>query len=131
MCAIMPLGAPIGSGLGVQNPVMIQMIIEQAKVPVLVDAGVGTASDAAFAMELGCDAVLVNSAIAMAQDPVLMARAMKAGGRGRAPRLPRRPHPAQGLCHRLHPADRADPLKRLCAQALSCSPIFSRRTSSM
>ena len=74
--AIMPLGAPIGSGLGVQNPLMIQMIIEQAKVPVLVDAGVGTAYDATFAMELGCDAVLVNSAIAMADDPVKMARAM-------------------------------------------------------
>jgi thiazole synthase len=77
--AIMPLGAPIGSGLGVQNPLMIRMIIENAKVPVLVDAGVGTATDAAFAMELGCDAVLVNSAIAHADDPVLMARAMKAG----------------------------------------------------
>ncbi len=77
--AIMPLGAPIGSGLGVQNPLMIRMIIENAKVPVLVDAGVGTAYDATFAMELGCDAVLVNSAIALADDPVLMARAMKAG----------------------------------------------------
>jgi thiazole synthase len=93
--AIMPLGAPIGSGLGVQNPLMIQMIIEQAKVPVLVDAGVGTAYDAAFAMELGCDAVLVNSAIAMADDPVLMARAMKAGVEAgrlafRAGRIPRR-----------------------------------------
>jgi thiazole synthase len=93
--AIMPLGAPIGSGLGVQNPLMIQQIIEAAGVPVLVDAGVGTATDAAFAMELGCDAVLVNSAIAHAQDPVLMARAMKAGveaGRlaHRAGRMPRR-----------------------------------------
>ena len=77
--AIMPLGAPIGSGLGVQNPLMIRMIIENARVPVLVDAGVGIASDAAFAMELGCDAVLINSAIALADDPVLMARAMKAG----------------------------------------------------
>jgi thiazole synthase len=77
--AIMPLGAPIGSGLGVQNPLMIQMIIENAKVPVLVDAGVGTAWDAAYAMELGCDAVLVNSAIAMADDPVKMAVAMKHG----------------------------------------------------
>lgn len=77
--AIMPLGAPIGSGLGVQNPLMIQMIIENAKVPVLVDAGVGTAWDAAYAMELGCDAVLVNSAIAMAEDPVKMAVAMKHG----------------------------------------------------
>jgi thiazole synthase len=92
--AIMPLGAPIGSGLGVQNPLMIKMIIENAKVPVLVDAGVGTAYDAAFAMELGCDAVLVNSAIALADDPVLMARAMKAGVEAgrlafRAGRIPR------------------------------------------
>jgi thiazole synthase len=76
-CAIMPLGAPIGSGLGVQNPVQIRLIIEQAKVPVLVDAGVGTASDAAVAMELGCDGVLMNTAIAEARDPVRMARAMK------------------------------------------------------
>ena len=76
--AIMPLGAPIGSGLGIQNPVMIRAIVEQSRVPVLVDAGVGTASDAAFAMELGCDAVLMNSAIAHAKDPVLMARAMAA-----------------------------------------------------
>jgi thiazole synthase len=79
----------------VQNPLMIQMIIEQAKVPVLVDAGVGTAYDATFAMELGCDAVLVNSAIAMADDPLLMARAMKAGVEAgrlafRAGRIPRR-----------------------------------------
>ena len=75
--AIMPLGAPIGSGLGIQNPVTIRMIIEQAKVPVLVDAGVGCASDAAAAMELGCDGVLMNTAIAEAKDPVRMARAMK------------------------------------------------------
>lgn len=75
--AIMPLGAPIGSGLGIQNPVMIRLIIEQANVPVLVDAGVGTASDAAVAMELGCDGVLMNTAIAEAKDPIMMARAMK------------------------------------------------------
>jgi len=75
--AIMPLGAPIGSGLGVQNPVMIRLIVEQSKVPVLVDAGVGTASDAAAAMELGCDGVLMNTAIAEAKEPVLMARAMR------------------------------------------------------
>jgi thiazole synthase len=74
--AVMPLGAPIGSGLGLQNPAMIAMLIEQARVPVLVDAGVGTASDAAIAMELGCDAVLLNSAIAHAKDPIRMARAM-------------------------------------------------------
>jgi len=76
--AIMPLGAPIGSGLGIQNRVTIRLIVEGANVPVLVDAGVGTASDAAQAMELGCDGVLMNTAIAEAKDPVLMARAMKA-----------------------------------------------------
>jgi thiazole synthase len=77
--AIMPLAAPIGSGLGVQNPVTIRLIKEQSAVPVLVDAGVGTASDAAIAMELGCDGVLMNTAIAGAKDPIRMARAMKAG----------------------------------------------------
>ena len=76
-CAIMPLGAPIGSGLGIQNPVNIRLIVEGASVPVIVDAGVGTASDAAVAMELGCDGVLMNTAIAEANDPVRMARAMK------------------------------------------------------
>ena len=93
--AIMPLGAPIGSGLGIQNPAMISMLLEQAKVPLLVDAGVGTASDATVAMELGCTAVLLNSAIANAKDPVRMARAMKAAVEaGRecflAGRMPRR-----------------------------------------
>ena len=73
----MPLGAPIGSGLGIQNRVTIRLIVEGAKVPVLVDAGVGTASDAAVAMELGCEGVLMNTAIAEAKDPVRMARAMK------------------------------------------------------
>ncbi len=77
--AIMPLGAPIGSGLGIQNQVTIRLIVEGAGVPVLVDAGVGTASDAAAAMELGCDGVLMNTAIAEAKDPIMMARAMKAG----------------------------------------------------
>ena len=76
--AIMPLGAPIGSGLGIQNKVTIRLIVEGAKVPVLVDAGVGTASDAAVAMELGCEGVLMNTAIAEAKEPVLMARAMRA-----------------------------------------------------
>jgi thiazole synthase len=75
--AIMPLGAPIGSGLGIQNQVTIRLIVEGAKVPVLVDAGVGTASDAALAMELGCDGVLMNTAIAEAKEPVIMARAMR------------------------------------------------------
>ncbi|MBS0284092.1 MAG: sulfur carrier protein ThiS [Proteobacteria bacterium] len=76
--AIMPLGAPIGSGLGIQNEVTIRLIVEGAGVPVLVDAGVGQASDAARAMELGCDGVLMNTAIAEAKDPLLMAAAMKA-----------------------------------------------------
>jgi thiazole synthase len=76
-CAIMPLGSLIGSGLGIQNPLNIRLIVEQCRVPVIVDAGVGTASDAAMAMELGCDGVLMNTAIAEARDPVRMARAMK------------------------------------------------------
>ncbi|WP_174292338.1 sulfur carrier protein ThiS [Sphingomonas bacterium] len=76
--AIMPLGAPIGSGLGIQNRVTIRLIVEGAGVPVLVDAGVGTASDAAVAMELGCDGVLMNTAIAEAKDPIMMATAMRA-----------------------------------------------------
>ncbi|MBF0175978.1 MAG: sulfur carrier protein ThiS [Magnetococcales bacterium] len=97
--AVMPLAAPIGSGLGIRNPWTIRMIVEQARIPVLVDAGVGTASDAAIAMELGCDGVLMNTAIAEAQDPVRMATAMKlAIQAGReaflAGRMPRRTHAA-------------------------------------
>lgn len=75
--AVMPLAAPIGSGLGIRNPYNIRLILENAKVPILVDAGVGTASDATIAMELGCDGVLMNTAIAEAKNPVLMASAMK------------------------------------------------------
>ncbi|BAU50228.1 thiazole synthase [Sulfurifustis variabilis] len=77
--AVMPLAAPIGSGLGIRNPYNIRFIVEAARVPILVDAGVGTASDAALAMELGCDGVLMNTAIALARNPVLMASAMKKG----------------------------------------------------
>ena len=93
--AVMPLGAPIGSGLGIRNPYNIRMILENANVPIIVDAGVGTASDASIAMELGCDGVLMNTAIAEAGDPVLMASAMrKAVESGReaflAGRMPRR-----------------------------------------
>jgi len=75
--AVMPLGAPIGSGLGIRNPYNIRIILEAVKIPVIVDAGVGTASDAAIAMELGCDGVLMNTAIAGAKDPVAMATAMR------------------------------------------------------
>jgi thiazole synthase len=97
--AIMPLASLIGSGMGILNPWNLRLIIEQAKVPVLVDAGVGTASDAAIAMELGCDGVLMNTAIALAQDPVRMAGAMKKAveaGRDafRAGRMPRKSYAA-------------------------------------
>lgn len=93
--AVMPLAAPIGSGLGIRNPYNLRIIIEQAKVPVIVDAGVGVASDAAVAMELGCDGVLMNTAIAAAKHPVLMAEAMREAvscGRKayRAGRMPRK-----------------------------------------
>ena len=95
--AVMPLGAPIGTGLGIRNPHNIELIVESAGVPVVLDAGVGTASDAALAMELGCDAVLLASAVTRAQDPVQMAHAMRlavaAGRLARgAGRIPRRHH---------------------------------------
>jgi thiazole synthase len=106
--AVMPLASLIGSGMGILNPWNLQIIIDQLKVPVLVDAGIGTASDAAIAMELGCDGVLMNTAIAKARDPVRMARAMKlAVEAGResflAGRMPKKPYqasassPAEGL----------------------------------
>ena len=93
--AVMPLGSPIGSGMGIRNPYNLRLIVEQAGVPVILDAGVGTASDATIAMELGCDAVLLASAISRAEDPVAMARAMRlaveAGALAReAGRIPRR-----------------------------------------
>src|ERR687891_1036278 len=93
--AVMPLAAPIGSGLGIRNPYNIRIILEQATVPVIVDAGVGTASDAAIAMEMGCDGVLMNTAIAGAKDPIMMAEAMRdavEAGRlaYRAGRIPRK-----------------------------------------
>ncbi len=93
--AVMPLAAPIGSGLGIRNPYNLMIIREHAKVPVIVDAGVGTASDAAVAMELGCDGVLMNTAVAGARDPILMAEAMRDAVRAgraayRAGRIPRK-----------------------------------------
>jgi thiazole synthase len=95
--AVMPLGSPIGSGMGIRNPHNIALIVEAAGVPVILDAGIGTASDATFAMELGCDAVLLASAVTRAQSPALMAAAMRhavEAGRlaRRAGRIPRRPH---------------------------------------
>lgn len=105
--AVMPLGAPIGSGMGLQNPANIRIIMESVSVPVIVDAGVGTASDAAIAMELGCDAVLMNTGIAGAQDPVAMAAAMNLAVRAgrmayKAGRIPRKLYasassPAEGI----------------------------------
>jgi len=95
--AVMPLGSPIGSGLGIRNPHNIELIVEQAGVPVILDAGIGTASDAALAMELGCDAVLLATAVTRAQSPATMAAAMRhavaAGRLARlAGRIPRRHH---------------------------------------
>jgi thiazole synthase len=92
--AVMPLGSPIGSGMGIRNPYNLRLIVESAGVPVILDAGIGTASDATIAMELGCDGILLASAISRAEDPVAMARAMRlaveagslARGAGRIPR---------------------------------------------
>jgi thiazole synthase len=91
----MPLGSPIGSGMGIRNPYNLRLIVEQARVPVILDAGIGTASDAALAMELGCDAVLCASAISRAEDPVAMATAIRQGVEAgwlarNAGRIPRR-----------------------------------------
>jgi thiazole synthase len=107
--AVMPLAAPIGSGLGIRNPYNLRIILERAKVPVIVDAGVGTASDASIAMELGCHGVLMNTAVALAGDPVMMARAMRLAVESgrlayRAGRMPRRLYasassPETGLVH--------------------------------
>ena len=108
--AVMPLGSPIGTGLGIRNPHNIEMIVAEASVPVILDAGIGTASDAALAMELGCDGVLLASAVTRSQDPALMAEAMAAAvlaGRGarRAGRIPQRWHarassPVEGMVER-------------------------------
>src|SRR5207342_2465206 len=95
--AVMPLGSPIGSGAGIRNPYNLRIIVEQAQVPVICDAGIGTASDAALAMELGCSGVLLASAVSRAEDPVLMAQAMRAAVEAgwaarQAGRIPRRLH---------------------------------------
>ena len=103
--AVMPLGSPIGSGMGIRNPYNIAIIIERAGVPVILDAGVGTASDAALAMELGCDAVLCASAISRAHDPEAMARAIRLGRGRRTPGTRRGPDPAPSLRSGLDPRD--------------------------
>jgi thiazole synthase len=118
--AIMPLGSPIGSGMGINNTYNLRLIREQTALPVILDAGVGTASDAALAMELGCDAVLCASAISRAQDPVAMARAVRlaieAGVLARgAGRIPHRLHatastPEEGVAAFVHPSDPARPV---------------------
>ncbi len=107
--AVMPLGSPIGSGMGIRNPYNVQIIVERAEVPVILDAGIGTASDAALAMELGCDAVLLASAVSRAEDPVAMAvamrRAVEAGRAGAARRAASR----AACTPRLRPRSRAPP----------------------
>ena len=111
--AVMPLAAPIGSGLGIQNPANLRLILEEiTDIPVIVDAGVGTASDAAIAMEMGVDGILMNTAIAGANDPVRMAIAMRLARRGRAPRLGSGPDPEEALRHRLEPAGRGRALAK-------------------
>jgi thiazole synthase len=110
--AVMPLGAPIGSGLGIRNPHNIELIVEQAGVPVVLDAGIGTASDAALAMELGCDAVLLASAVTRAQEPALMAEAMRhavEGGRlaRMAGRIPERRYAQASSPARLHKTEKS------------------------
>ena len=107
--AVMPLGSPIGSGAGIRNPYNVAIIAERASVPVILDAGIGTASDAALAMELGCDAVLAASAIFGAEDPTAMARRPARRGRGRPHRPRRRPYPPAHPRRGLDPVPRASP----------------------
>ena len=104
--AVMPLGSPIGSGLGICNPHLIELICARSPVPVVCDAGIGTASDAALAMELGCSAVLLNTAVSKARDPVMMARGMRAAVEGRPLLASRRPHPEARPRRAVEPAIR-------------------------
>ncbi len=130
----MPLGAPIGSGLGIQNPNNISIILERAKVPVIVDAGVGTASDACVAMELGAAGVLMNTGIAGAKDPVRMARAMRDAVRAGRDGLPRRTDPEEALRHRLvagRGRDRALKHKSLVLSPLSLVAGASQRITEL
>ncbi len=105
--AVMPLGAPIGSGLGICNPHLIELICARSPVPVVLDAGIGTASDAALAMELGCSAVLLNTAVSKARDPVMMASSMRAAVEAGRLCAPRRAHTEAGACRAVEPAIRS------------------------
>ena len=128
--AVMPLGAPIGSGLGIRNPYNIKLILEAVKVPVIVDAGVGTASDAAIAMELGCDGVLMNTAIAGAKDPGGHGHRHAARGRGGPARLQGRAHRQEALRHRVLARSRACPSgPRARASSRSTSSPTARRST--
>ena len=120
--AVMPLGSPIGSGMGIRNPYNISIIVERAGVPVILDAGVGTASDAAFAIELGCDAVLCASAISRAHDPVAMAKRDPPGGRGRLARARRRPDPAPALRRGVDAGRGAAGVRQRLADAVTACP---------
>ena len=127
--AVMPLGAPIGSGLGICNPHLIALICERSQVPVVLDAGIGTASDAALAMELGCAAVLLNTAVSKARDPDHDGEEHARGGRGRPLCAARRPHSQACPCRAVEPAARSGrhltcgcPIRRCC-----WSPIAPRR----
>ena len=121
--AVMPLAAPIGSGLGIRNPANLRIILETVEVPVIVDAGVGTASDAAIAMELGCTAVLMNTGIAGAKDPVRMAQRDAARGRGRPARLRVGPHAAPAVRLGVEPARRNGELLSARGRAILCLVI--------
>ena len=109
VAAVMPLGSPIGSGAGIRNPYNIAIMRELVDLPLILDAGIGTASDAALAMELGCDAVLLATAVTRAQEPALMAEAMRKRGRRRAPRPAGRAHPAAAVRAGFHPDGRDSP----------------------
>ena len=126
--AVMPMGSLIGSGMGVANPANLELICRRAPVPVIVDAGIGTASDAVIAMELGAAAVLLNTAVAKADDPVRMATRDAPCGRGRPPRPSRRPHSAPRPRRAVEPAARAGRfMRRAAGGRCSSSPTAIRR----
>src|SRR2546428_148132 len=127
---VMPLGAPIGSGLGIRNPYNVKIILETVSIPVIVDAGVGTASDAAIAMELGCDGVLMNTAIAAARDPVSMARAMKLAVEAGPPRPPPTPTACSAPAPRSPSRISASSPTSACAWGRPCTRWMRRKRRS-